>query len=297
MNNKAILLLVYFIMALILWNGVALIFIGFRYKYRKHKDVQFKLNRFYLSNLREEQLKKMDNDKLTAVFKDSGLTITPIQYTMIRIVVFAFAVSVLLLYYFKTRAQITHHIVLLLTIFILSEPVLKFGKHDTPFATVMKYLQSKSLKNKELEIQIAITQLKNLAISQGDKPLGADYILTQMQKFTKKTKVYFVKTQMLLRLNRQQEAVDYFSENVPSSLGREFALILVKLDHINPYELVEQLTTFQEWIRTENRTKSEKTQENVSNILMIIPTGLVFILMINFVTFIIFTTNTITKLS
>ena len=57
-------------------------------------------------------------------------------------------------------------------------------------------------------------QLKNLAIATKDNPLGADFIIEQLMRFTKITKPIFVRTLSIWRMGEYEKACGYFKENI-----------------------------------------------------------------------------------
>lgn len=157
-------------------------------------------------------------------------------------------------------------VLLAVILFFVSEPTEFILGRKTVFKMVIDFSKSRFKEEQDKEIYSALVQLKNLAIATKDKPLATDFILRQLAKFSKKTRVVFNHTLVLWRENNEEVACEYFSETIGTKLANEFANFVVKLDKVNPDELIEQLQVLQEGYRERNITKEQKRQELISSI-------------------------------
>lgn len=244
--------------------------------------MRFKKNRY--RNLSNELSESLSDSEVDVLFKESGITFTALYYNLVRILI-AFLVSVFSLYSDLKlgNSDMLRNIILLVVFITATTPKVDFFGKKTPFGFAMKLIRAEFDAKKDFEIYRAITQLKNLAIAQQGKPLGADFIISQLMKFTNVTKPIFANTLKFWRLGKENEAYEYFVATSNTKLGKDFAGILVKLDRMNPVELVEQLVSFQTGVREVKLTKQLDRQETQSNIIFVPIIASAFAVMLNFI--------------
>lgn len=215
-------------------------------------------------------------------FFDAGWQINMHQYNRMRYMIFA--VSILIIgYNFYHSSQLRVMVALILSTYWMTMPVLKWGKKDSPFIIFLKFLQSIHNKKKDIEIYRILIQLKNVAVTQQEKPYSADYIINQLIKFADKTKNGFIQFLMYYNMGREEEAYEGFVKYIPTKIGSEVGTILLKLDKLQPMEMVEQINMVKERIRENHITEKHKKQNQVSDLIylpIIVP---VFILFLNFI--------------
>lgn len=198
---------------------------------------------------------KVDEQEFNKSMSEIGLNVSLSNYQKIRLI---FLCTLILF------GKID--IVLAIILFFISEPKEYILGRKTVFKILIDFSKEKYKEEQDKEIYSALVQLKNLAIATKEKPLATDFILRQLTKFTKKTRVVFNHTLVLWRESNEETACNYFSETIGTKLASEFANFVVKLDKVNPDELIEQLQVLQEGYRERNITKEQKRQEVISSI-------------------------------
>jgi len=175
------------------------------------------------------------------------------------------------------------------TLFILAAALLFTSPQDkilnikTPFYRLKVFLMKKYKEDIEHEIYNSISQLKNIIITQEDRPLSSIYILEMIIKFANKSKNIFAKTLSFLQEGNAEGATEYFKNSVDNKSVNDLANMIIKLDYLNPLELREQLTGMQTYIRQERMTQRLKEQELISNIIFIPVIANIIVILMNFI--------------
>lgn len=219
---------------------------------------------------------------INKMFFDAGWEITLQQYNKMRWIALVMLTMAIAYNYFHST-KLPMMIAIILTCYWVTMPVLKWGKKDSLFVIGLRYLQGIHNKKKDKEIYRILIQLKNIAITQEEKPYSADYIINQLVKFAHITKDGFIKFLMYYNMGREDEAYQGFVRFVPTKMGSEVGSILLKLDKLLPIEMVEQINMVKERNRENHITEKHRKQNRVSDIIylpIIIP---VFILFLNFI--------------
>lgn len=274
--------IIYIVFMLILFMiGTMLIRSSLSYHSRRSKKITFRHNRY--KEISDDIHNRLSNSELDKQLFDAGVGLTAFSYNLLRL---GFTVGVLVVGIMAVIRQgddALKYIIIATAIYLATTPRIRFNHFTTPFGWALEAIKSEFEAKKDLEVYRAITQLKNLAIAQQAKPLGADFIISQLLKFTKVTKPIFSQTLSLWRLGKEKEAQNYFATAIGTKLGGEFANVLVKLDQINPVELVDQLLLYQTHVKEERVTKILDKQERRSNIIFIPVLALAFTILMNFV--------------
>ncbi len=134
----------------------------------------------------------------------------------------------------------------------------------------------------ELELYDSCITLKNLAIVNGAKPFSGEFLYTMLMENAVRLKPIYREMLLLYRQGRDEEAFEYFSEAVGTKAGKTFGAILMKLEKINPAELIEQMEVFQNMMAEKRMTQAMKTTQRNSIITTIWSSATVFALLINF---------------
>lgn len=255
-------------------------------KKSKTGNIRFKKNRY--GEVKSFIKNQFNNKEVDKVFYRTGLNITSLQYQMVRYLIFIILLVLMILSFLNTGIISIKNYIMLLALFLISSPVLSLGGKKTPFSLLIDALQNEYKNKKDVELYRAISQLKNIAIAQKDKPLSSDFIIEQLIKFTKLTKKDFIKLLSEFRLGNEETGCREFASNVDTRLALELSNVLIKLDKINPIELKEQLTLYQENLKAERMTKKLKRNETISNIIFIPIISLALIVLLNFVIIVIF---------
>lgn len=153
----------------------------------------------------------------------------------------------------------------------------------------MKYKYIRKKENLELELYDSCITLKNLAIVNGSKPFSGDFLYTMLMENATRLKPIYREMLLLYRQGRDEEAFEYFSKAVGTKAGRNFCVILAKLEQINPAELIEQMEVFQNMMAEKRMTQALKIAQRNSLITTIWSGATVFSLLINFAVVAVFT--------
>ena len=140
----------------------------------------------------------------------------------------------------------------------------------------------------EKDLYQAAILLKNLAIVKKEYPVSLDYMLEELTRDSGTLKPVFQETLSIYRSGKYDEAFRFFGNSVRSKYGRNFAMILSKLDKINPYELVSQIDVYIGVIREVRTTEAMKQAERRSLIVTVFATASMFTCLINFCVVVVF---------
>lgn len=247
-------------------------------KHRKKVHIKFKNHRF--RKMKSEFIRKM-NERDT-LFLGTGLTISRYQYNTLRITILA----VILLFQIM-EAQYASNVIIRYAAFgilvLITSPRMTFMNIKTPFARALELLHDRYRKKIDLELYNSISQLKNLAVVQKDRPMSADFLIEQLVRFTNKSKRVLMQTLSMMREGKDQEGIAFFKQTINSKLAIEFANILSKLDYLNPAELRGQLIILQSSFRNEKTTMKLAQQELLSNLIFLPIVAVAIVILLNFV--------------
>lgn len=274
-NTASILAVLIF--SILVYFGFYLLFIDENRNYNSKKiytdvlrliDDQFDTYEF------EKQLEDVGfNKELKSVYK---------PYQQFRFILFGVILFYLVIKLSHGTLSIKN-IVFSIVVFLITIPIIKLGKRHTPFGIIMKYINEENKKKKDAELYGIITQLQNIAITQKDEPTTLTYMLRRIVKFSKKTKPAFIEMLKYIDINEMGKAKENFVKHIGTSLSRDFAHILIELDNIEPKKVIDQLDVLNERILNENKLNKQKNAERFSNIIYLLPTVLVFAILINFI--------------
>ncbi|WP_141705333.1 hypothetical protein [Vulcanibacillus modesticaldus] len=244
--------------------------------------VHIRKNRF--EKIVDQLRRGIDEDEVTKIFVQAGWKLTALQYQAIRY--FLFVIWMFLtyvLFWIKHEIYPLNQVIFGAFIFIISSPTLTFGGKKTPFNYVLDFFIKRNKKKKNMEIYRTIAQFKNMIITNKDNPIGSDFILEQLRKFTNVIRPEFNKMIFLWSMGKKEEGCDYFANAIGTKEAFELASFFRKLDQLNPYELNNQIVLLQEVIKRERETTRLKSDENISNLIYLLVVITNMVVMINFV--------------
>jgi hypothetical protein len=93
----------------------------------------------------------------------------------------------------------------------------------------------------------------------------------------------FIKMLNLLRINQPNEAAELFSEMTGTRAGRDFAVLLIKWDQLNPPELVENLLSYEKSMKSIRITAQKRRDEIISELIYFPAVLNILIIFINFI--------------
>ncbi len=211
------------------------------------------------------------------VFKDTAFMIDRKQYEIFRLSMLAAAAAAGIATGESTFLTVS------IFVYAVTEPVEKAGRFITPFGRICMMLKKHAMHKMDEEIFEAIAFLKNIAASGKYGQAGSDHIIEQLAGCADLLKPIYFKMLNLLRINRKEEAIEYFALETGTRSGRDFGRLLMQLDEISPRELEETLLSYQKSIREVKITRQKQQDETVSDLLYLPVVMNVLLIFINFI--------------
>lgn len=157
----------------------------------------------------------------------------------------------------------------------------------TKTSWIMKLLlKENSIYEKEVYSSCII--LKNLAIVQKEIPMSQDFIIEQLMENTLVMRPIYAEILSSLRGEKEGDISDIMVKKIKSRSSKNFALILEKIDKINPTELLEQIGLLEQIILEERKTARIRQADINSLIITIFATATIFALLLNFAVVVVF---------
>ncbi len=124
--------------------------------------------------------------------------------------------------------------------------------------------------------------LKNLITVNGGSALSADHIYEKLMENSDILKPVYGRMLSLYRSGKDEEAFRVPADIIGTREARSFALILSKVDKIDPAELKAQTEIFQNSMTEKKVTAAMKQAQRNSAVITALSAGCVFALLINF---------------
>lgn len=161
-----------------------------------------------------------------------------------------------------------------------------------------KWLIKKNSVMLDRELFSSSVILKNLSLVRRETPLSADYIYESLMNNSTLLKPFYGEMITLYRMGRDEDAFNILAVEIGTKAARNFAVILSKLDKINPSELTEQMEVFQQMMMEKHTTLAMRRAQRNSVITMAVAVATVFVLFINFAVVVVFmdTINTLNNM-
>ncbi|MGF6375188.1 hypothetical protein M2140_000222 [Clostridiales Family XIII bacterium PM5-7] len=140
-----------------------------------------------------------------------------------------------------------------------------------------------NMEQMEREIFNSCIFLKNLAIVYQDRPMSGDFILEELMSNSKHLRNVYADILSAYRNGKGEEAISSLQKKIPIKSAKRFTMILLKIDQINPSELISYMTSFEEAFAGERMTKGMKRAERKSLITTMVATASIFAILLNFV--------------
>ena len=173
-------------------------------------------------------------------------------------------------------------IVALLVILAATTPKEKISRIKLPFFYISSFFKKINSEAANREIYRTISLLINLFTIKGENILGSNYILEEIIKTVKVTKPVYLQMLSLWNMNMKEEAAGYFSSAIGTKEARDLSGVFLKLDYISPKELKNQLTHYQNNIKTERTTARERVNERNGNLIYILAIISAVVVLLNF---------------
>lgn len=154
--------------------------------------------------------------------------------------------------------------------FSLRNRAIKFRNKTKTFVLDYKnteYWKAKRRERIDIEIYESISFMRNITALGNGRHTGSDYLLTQLADRDCNLKNAYSKMLSQLRMNKKREAVEAFSEETGTSMGKEFAGLILQWDELDPAALSEILLSHQKAIKEARMTARKKRDETISDII------------------------------
>jgi len=173
-------------------------------------------------------------------------------------------------------------VVLLLVMFIFTIPKEKISRIKLPYFYISNFFKKIKSETSNREIYRTMSLLINLFTIKGEKILGSNYILGEIIKTVKVTKPIYLQMLSLWNMNMKVEAAEYFSMAIGTKEAKDLASVFLKLDHIIPKELINQLVHYRNNIKTERTTARERVNERNGNLIYVLAIISAMVVLLNF---------------
>lgn len=265
----------YFVVLLLLIYGVKLLFDAMIIK--KYTYV-FRQRDIY----RHNKIIDSCHEEINHVLQKAGVNISLKKYNQIRIVLLSVSIISVSLLFFESD-QLFFYLGIAFLTYSMFTPKLYIGKNKTPFFLLLDVFRHHFNIKKDKELYRFLVQLRNIIVTRKDNPYSTDYTINELLKFTSLTTKAFLGFLMFYNMGREEEAYEKFVGEINTDIGNEVGIILLKLDKLNPVELMEQINIVKGRIRERQITLKYNHQNRVSNLIylpIIVP---IFILLLNFI--------------
>ena len=133
------------------------------------------------------------------------------------------------------------------------------------------------------EIYESISFLRNITALGRGRKVSADFIIQQLAKREGVLQSVYMKMLSYLRLSEKEGAIEIFSKEAPTEIGKEFGGLLLQWDDMDPVNLTEILISHQKNIKEARHTVQKKRDEMISDLIYLPVVINVFLIFINFI--------------
>ncbi len=219
-------------------------------------------------------------------FIRAGIKLSANQY---RLLLFGFTITIFLLNGFRAVSVGSYSGLIksaaysLLFLYLFMPRIYLYKGIRSPFIIIIDYIALQRSKEMDYEIYSSVTMLKNLATAQEKHPLSFDLMMERLMESSRKLKSIYQRTLGIYRADNLEKAMRHFTDAVGTKNAKSFALILEKIDKINPTELKNQVSVFQETLSEEMFTRGLEKAEGRGTIVYALATMVSFICLLNFI--------------
>ena len=140
----------------------------------------------------------------------------------------------------------------------------------------------------EKELFASCVTLRNLALVKREAPVSADYIYERLMENGGRLKPLYSRMLTLYRTGHDREAFALVGREIGTRAGRNFALILSKLERLEPAQMAEQMEMFAESLSEAAMTAAMKKAQRAGVIITALGAASVVALLVNFTVVVIF---------
>lgn len=204
-------------------------------------------------------------------------------YQIIRITVFGmWFISIVALKIIKGLPSFNMQLALLVLLFIATLPRKNLFNLKLPLCYIKESIQKRKSKILNKELYRTISQMINLFDVRGEDATSSNYIFDEIIKYTRATKPIYYQMLSLWNMDRRDEAANYFAREVGTKEAGDLASVFLKLDHLSPKELKNQLIHYQNNMRTEKITLRENINERNGNLMYVLVIISAIVVLLNF---------------
>jgi len=232
-----------------------------------------------VKRLKDRELKAglSDGGADGCLFPDTAFKISKKRYESLRIAVLASGFAAGL------ACREGSIIIAAFIVSVSAQPIERVGRFLTPYGWICHNLRERKKLRIDEEIFEAMSFLKNIAASGRNSHSGSDSTIEQLAGYSDLLKPIYFRMLNLLRINRREEAIDYFAQAAGTRISRDFGRLLIRLDEISASELEETLLSYQKSIREVKVTRQKQQDEMTSDLLYLPVVINVMLIFINFI--------------
>lgn len=247
-------------------------------RFRFSKDV----TRRSLDRITKWYKKEFESEETDRVLKQAGIKLSAFSYQLIR-----YSLLVLWLAYttyirLNRGLGVNIHILLWVITLVVSRPSLKLLNFRSPFSMLCDLMNKRKREKCDVEIFRVLSQLKNMVISMSEKALSSEYLISEITKYTKNTRPYFMRMLAYWYEGRYKEGQEYFQSSIGTETAKAIAGLIGKLDYIPPEEFISQIDLYQNQVEDKRKTAVKKVREHQGNVVFVIAMLSGIAILINF---------------
>lgn len=222
------------------------------------------------------------NTNADYLLRQAGIKIPAFLYQLIRYPIFLSWLAYIGYERLSKGINVNLLVVFWILAFIATMPCQKLLGVKSPFNFVIEKISKRKKEKSNVEIYRCLSQLKNIAISISNKTLSAEYIIREINKFTKVTKPHFQRLLWFWCEGRQEEGQEYFSNSIGTEAAKSLASLLAKLDYIPPDKFISQIELFQNQVEEDRKTAVKVSREAQGNFVFGLALAAGFSICLNF---------------
>lgn len=226
---------------------------------------------------------KYQNHQLTSIMKNAGVPFSLYHYQLFRFSLLGVGIITALINFSTTKTWNTFQLTTILIVFAITIPSERFLGFRSPFQFILNFSQRRKRSIYNQELYLAISQMKNSFLVYKDKAPSSQKILEEISQYTEKLRPVLHKFLSFWMVGEREQAVAFFDKEIGTPEASKLSQIFLKLDDIDPYELNDQLETFQNIYRTQRETEKKKQDEFKSYILFAATITSALMILFNFI--------------
>ncbi len=156
-------------------------------------------------------------------------------------------------------------------------------KRNGPIYFIIQKIYAYRQERMRKEIFESLAFLRNMASIEQGKISRSDTIIEQLSEYEGLLKPVYIKMLHYIRMNQIPQAIQYFSQAVGTQAGKDFAVLLMRWDQLEPQELMETLLSYESSMKAIRITEQKKKDEIISELIYFPVVINILIIFINFI--------------